>query len=277
MTAAIAHNLLFFIFLLFGTAQVAAAMGSRFKALKDGDEEPCKTILEIAQGDPNFSTLVKAVVKAGLDQDLATKNLTVFTPTNAAFQASGLDLNTTSVADLKDVLLYHMAAGEIEADYLVDGQQFKTLQGSFVTARVSIDPKDNEPDLDMLNDAHVTDDDVKACNGLVHVIDKVLNVSWTQNATTNGTTTVTNSNATGTDGNVTNTVGTDDSGNDVGDDSKIVSSGSSVNVSAAFAGGAAALVVLGAAGLMLRHKKKRNTDHVPALEQNDFMNAAPRA
>ena len=62
------------------------------------DDEPViesNTIVDIAAGDAQFSTLVSALQRTGLDVVLADMGtFTVFAPTNAAFTALGVDLNT---------------------------------------------------------------------------------------------------------------------------------------------------------------------------------------
>ncbi len=78
----------------------------------DDDPEPMNepmSIVEIAAGDAQFSTLVAALTQADLVSVLEGNGpFTVFAPTNAAFTAAGIDLNTISDEALKEVLLYHV-------------------------------------------------------------------------------------------------------------------------------------------------------------------------
>ena len=73
---------------------------------------PAQSITDIVVGDPNFSILEAAVVKAGLADALATTNpLTVFAPDNAAFNASGITEATIAslpVSAVDSILKYHV-------------------------------------------------------------------------------------------------------------------------------------------------------------------------
>lgn len=73
------------------------------------------TITDVASSNPNFSTLVLALKRAGLDVTLANpaSSFTVFAPTNAAFTALLTELGVASLNDipvetLTKVLLYHV-------------------------------------------------------------------------------------------------------------------------------------------------------------------------
>jgi uncharacterized surface protein with fasciclin (FAS1) repeats len=128
------------------------------------------TIVDIAVGDPNFSTLVAAVTAADLVGALSGPGpFTVFAPTDAAFAAlpaGVLDLLLADTSALTQVLLYHVVLGKAMSTDLSDGDTLTTLEGG--TLDVSIDGTV------MINDATVTAADVEADNGVIHVIDKVL-------------------------------------------------------------------------------------------------------
>ena len=70
-------------------------------------------------------------------------------------------------AALKRVLLYHVVAGKVTAAKVVKLKSAKTLAGPSVRIRVSGMTV-------RINNARVTTADVKASNGVVHVIDRVL-------------------------------------------------------------------------------------------------------
>jgi uncharacterized surface protein with fasciclin (FAS1) repeats len=129
-------------------------------------------IVDVASADPDFSTLVAAVVAAELDDDLSgTGPFTVFAPTNDAFNALPDGVVSYLLTDagkpaLIEVLLYHVVAGEYEAADLSDGMTLTTLQGG--TLDVQIDGTV------MINDATVTTADISADNGVIHEIDTVL-------------------------------------------------------------------------------------------------------
>ena len=130
------------------------------------------TVAGIAINNANFSILVSAVVKAGLVSALnGAGPLTVFAPTNAAFQQLFTDLKVTGIADLTSaqlspILLYHVVAGNNVSSGLTNGS-VPTLQGKSITVSVGSGVKLN-------GNTNVTYADVQGSNGVVHVIDKVL-------------------------------------------------------------------------------------------------------
>lgn len=152
-----------------------------------GDTAPAAgTIVELAQGNPNLSTLVSAVQAADLGATLSGAGpFTVFAPTNAAFEAvpqAARDqlMSPAGKEDLSNILTYHVVAGETMSPALIaameatgdKGYGIKTVNGANLTARleggkvVLTDAAGNQ--------ATVTQADVDASNGVVHVIDKVL-------------------------------------------------------------------------------------------------------
>ncbi len=134
------------------------------------------TIVDVAVGAGDFTTLVAAVQAAGLVETLSGPGpFTVFAPTDAAFAAALDSLGITAEqlladkATLTSILTYHVIAGEVPASQVVtmNGQTAATVNGADVTITV-------DGDTVMINDATVTAVDVQASNGLIHVIDKVL-------------------------------------------------------------------------------------------------------
>ena len=130
------------------------------------------TIVEIAAGDPTFSTLVTAVKAAGLAETLSgTGPFTVFAPTNEAFAAlpkGTLDnlLKPANRDALRKVLTYHVVPGDLMAKDLRSGK-VATVEGGSVTVLV------NSTGV-KVNDANVAKADIDAKNGVIHVIDRVL-------------------------------------------------------------------------------------------------------
>ena len=130
-------------------------------------------IVEIASGNPNFSTLVAAIKAAGLVETLSGKGpYTVFAPTNDAFAAltaGTLDklLKPENKQQLISLLTYHVIPGSVKSTDLKDGQKAKTVNGK--EAKVSL--KGGKA---MVNDATVSQADITATNGVIHVIDKVI-------------------------------------------------------------------------------------------------------
>lgn len=151
------------------------------------EEASTVTIVETAQGDETFATLVKAITAAELAETLSGEGpFTVFAPTNDAFakiDAATLEtLTTTETAKLAEILKYHVVAAEVNAAGLTaaiqqaaengDDYTITTVQGGTLTAAV-VDDAVVLTDA-AGNTATVTATDVAASNGLIHVIDTVL-------------------------------------------------------------------------------------------------------
>ena len=122
-----------------------------------------KTMAELLSADPNFSTLVAAITAAGLEEPAPDAPVTLFAPTNAAFEALDADVLAGLMADpsgnLTRVLQYHMVSGAMMAADVTaaDGGRLNTLAG--------------EP-LDVTQLNFVTND-IETANGVIHVIDAV--------------------------------------------------------------------------------------------------------
>lgn len=133
--------------------------------------KPQKNIVQTAASAPQFSTLVSLVKKAGLVGTLSGRTkYTVFAPTNAAFAKvpkRTLDALARDKAKLKAVLLYHVVKGKVPASKVVTLDSAETVNG----ASVEIDVRDGKV---FVNDARVTKPDIKARNGIVHQINRVL-------------------------------------------------------------------------------------------------------
>ena len=135
------------------------------------DNKP-KTIVDVAAGNPDFSTLVTAIKAAGLVETLSGDGpFTVFAPTNAAFAKlpeGTLESLLADIPELKKVLTYHVVAGKVMAADVTGMKSAATVQGDDVTIAV-VDGSVK------LNDAAtVTATDIEASNGVIHVIDSVL-------------------------------------------------------------------------------------------------------
>jgi len=130
------------------------------------------TIVAVASANPNFKTLVAAVKEAGLVDTLSGKGpFTVFAPTEAAFAKLPKGtveklLKPENKAMLRKILTYHVVAGAVESKTLKTGP-VKTVEGASVNVRVSGGKV-------TVNNAKVVMADVKASNGVIHVIDTVL-------------------------------------------------------------------------------------------------------
>jgi uncharacterized surface protein with fasciclin (FAS1) repeats len=88
-------------------------------------QEPANTVVDIAAGDPQFSTLVTAIQAADLEDTLRGEGpFTVFAPTNAAFDAlpaGTLDtlLQPENKDQLASILTYHVVPGAVTSDQVV--------------------------------------------------------------------------------------------------------------------------------------------------------------
>lgn len=144
-----------------------------------------QTIVGVAAGNENFSTLVAAVKAADLVATLNSEGpFTVFAPTNAAFNklpegtVASL-LKPENKGSLQKILTYHVVAGSFSAADVVKGItanngvfEIPTVQGDVITARL------NGSDV-ILTDANgkqskVILTDVAASNGMIHAIDTVV-------------------------------------------------------------------------------------------------------
>ena len=136
------------------------------------DDEP-GTIVDVATEAGDFTVLLAAAEAAGLVETLNGPGpLTVFAPTDAAFEAALADLGLTAdelLADtetLTSILTYHVVEGEVLSTDLSDGMTAATVNGAEITVDLSDGVK--------INDATVTTADIMASNGVIHVIDMVL-------------------------------------------------------------------------------------------------------
>ena len=137
-----------------------------------GKDKMPGTIVDVAAGNPDFSTLVTAVKAAGLVDTLSGKGpFTVFAPTNAAFAklpAGTVEslLKPENKDKLAAILTYHVVSGKVLAADVVKLKSADTVIGKAVTINTAKGVK--------VNNANVTATDVKASNGVIHVIDTVL-------------------------------------------------------------------------------------------------------
>lgn len=143
------------------------------------------TIVDVASGNPDFSTLVAAVTAADLGATLSGEGpFTVFAPTNDAFAkidaATFTELTTNDTETLGSILTYHVVAGSIDAATLIaaiegageEGYTITTANGGTLNAKL-VDGAVVLTDA-AGGTATVEATDVEASNGLVHVIDTVL-------------------------------------------------------------------------------------------------------
>ena len=147
-------------------------------ACKKEDAAVLPTIAAIAVTNPAFSTLEDAAVRGGVAVILSNPNagdasgdFTVFAPTNDAFARLGLnkgdDLAALNTSFLTSTLLYHVSNGNLLGNTIAAGGKSTSALGPnrrFITRGTDR----------FINGSKILATDVKAENGTVHVIDKVL-------------------------------------------------------------------------------------------------------
>jgi len=149
-----------------------------FSSCKD-DTDPqippqSENIVDVASANPDFSTLVSAVGRAGLVDALSGDGpLTVFAPTNDAFvdflTANGLTADQLLASpDLGNILTYHVVAGAVGSADVTPGPVTALNERQFY---VSEDPTGN---LWINGNAQIIQTDITADNGIIHVLDYVI-------------------------------------------------------------------------------------------------------
>lgn len=119
----------------------------------------------------NLTSAVGAIQTLNLTEQVdTTADLTVFLPNNAAFQRIGGNLANLSTEDLTNILSYHVVPGQVlYSTDIMNGSSVGTLsQGANLTARI-------EGTDVYVNQARVIRPNVLVANGVIHVIDRVLN------------------------------------------------------------------------------------------------------
>ncbi|WP_445244440.1 fasciclin domain-containing protein [Microcoleus sp. OTE_8_concoct_300] len=151
------------------TQQVA---GNVKTAASPAPTAAAKDIVAIASGNGQFKTLTKALGSAGLVTTLQGKGpFTVFAPTDAAFAALPKGtvedlLKPANKAKLTKILTYHVVPGSVLSTSLKSGD-VKSVEGSSLKVGVNSGKV-------TVSGANVVKADIKASNGVIHVIDKVL-------------------------------------------------------------------------------------------------------
>ena len=130
------------------------------------------TVVDVVVNSEDHNTLEAAVIAAELADDLQGEGpFTVFAPTDAAFEALPEGTVASLLEDpkgmLADILLYHVVGGKAYSSDLSNGQKIATLNGDEIEVKI----KDGKAYID---NAMVTVADIKADNGVVHVIDAVI-------------------------------------------------------------------------------------------------------
>jgi hypothetical protein len=123
----------------------------------------------------NLTGIGGAVTKASLDTYFNTaKDLTIFAPNNAAFQKLGSALLNMSVSDLSEILNYHVVNSNPVrySSTLHNGTKLRTRQGGELTITSASNSL-------FVNSARILEQDILLSNGVVHIIDNLLNYNVT--------------------------------------------------------------------------------------------------
>ncbi|MBL9208881.1 MAG: fasciclin domain-containing protein [Opitutaceae bacterium] len=148
---------------LFAALVFSAGLGSLASA---------KTLVEIAAGSPDHTTLVAAVKAAGLAETLSGSGpFTIFAPTNAAFAklpAGTVEslLKPENKAKLVSILTYHVVPAKVMAADVKSGEA-PTVNGKALTIKADGMGV-------MVNKSRVTATDLVGSNGVIHVVDTVI-------------------------------------------------------------------------------------------------------
>ncbi len=129
-----------------------------------------ESIIDTAVNAGTFTTLVEAIKAAGLVETLNQPGpFTVFAPTDEAFEKLPESIRSALVGDkqaLAELLTYHVLPGEVTAADAQALSSAKTVQGR----KVMIDGSDGV----VVDGARVVTADIRATNGIIHVIDSVM-------------------------------------------------------------------------------------------------------
>ena len=137
---------------------------------KDPSEEDIMTTL---QHDKRFSTLVSAIEAAGISDILrATGEITVFAPTNEAFEQIPADkleslLKPENKEKLVRILSFHVVEGIVNAEQAASMRQAESIEGTDLDLRTKGGKL-------LVQDAMVDEENIMTNNGIIHAIDKVL-------------------------------------------------------------------------------------------------------
>ncbi|MCR5882322.1 fasciclin domain-containing protein [Rhizobacter sp. J219] len=153
------------------TADVAASNGIVHVVNKVLVPPGVLNVVQMAQANPDFSTLVDAVVDANLATTLSGAGpFTVFAPTNQAFADIASTVAGLTPTQLSTVLTYHVLGSQVLSTQIPFGTPVATVSGQSITIQ-------NTP-LRIVDTtatpAPIAATDIRASNGVIHVISKVL-------------------------------------------------------------------------------------------------------
>lgn len=155
------------------TAPPTTIPGAETPATQPSAETENQDIISVAESNPSFTMLTRALKAAGLEDTLKGDGpFTVFAPSDAAFAKLPQDavqdlLKPENKEVLVKILSYHVVPGRVLSTDLNSGE-VKSVEGGPISVRV--DPTTGV----QVNDATVVQPDIRASNGIIHVIDNVI-------------------------------------------------------------------------------------------------------
>jgi uncharacterized surface protein with fasciclin (FAS1) repeats len=160
---------IFFVLLLLAVGNVYQAQAQDLKSM--GKQMAVSTLLSLAQQNPKLSKFVALIQAAGLTNLLtgsATNPVTLLAPTNTALEAMGGELTNLLKPENKnklvDLVKNHIITGNLTASTMPN------LESSLGNI-LHVSQKDGKT---MIENANIVEKDLKAANGTVQIIDKVL-------------------------------------------------------------------------------------------------------
>lgn len=144
-----------------------------FEAFMGSAMESPKTVVDIAAESPDHGTLVAAVTAADLIDTLSGKGpFTIFAPSDDAFAKLPMGavedlLKPENKEKLASILTNHVAAGNVMAGDLMDGQMIETLGGGELKVAI-------RNGVVTINGSKVSAPDLAGTNGVIHVVDNVI-------------------------------------------------------------------------------------------------------
>jgi transforming growth factor-beta-induced protein len=163
------YLLLLFVPIISITLLTACSDDDNGTSIVDPPQEDDPNLVELAQSDDNFSTLVSLVVDLDLVDVLSNNELTVFAPTNAAFDAlpDGV-VESLTAEQLTEIVTYHLVEGTVMSSDLAPQQDVVMVQGERTLIQSSA------AGVLINGSANVITADLTATNGVIHAIDQVI-------------------------------------------------------------------------------------------------------
>jgi len=168
--------------MLLGSMHASSQLAGMAPSMKCCTEDSKKSVLDTLKNDKRFTKLMDALKESqGLTDDLTSgKDITFLAPTNQAFEAIERDMKsmTGKKGEMDSILRYHCIESKVEFKDFEDGQtwttrmKLKQLNDKHQRIRVFKCAHTGTVSLNMFT--RIQEYDMKASNGVIHVIDRVL-------------------------------------------------------------------------------------------------------